>query len=626
MRSRTTTGTTRQATSHTAKPPQLTDTFSQGVVDGVHIFSFQEDHAQHSKSGSHASEERPNGHNLRHHGFPIREGAITPNYHHHHSRHDALPVFRGEGFLEGSWRMDDIVATARSPGARGVWDPRFDARRSAIVENLSAQDVLSHLWIRGSFPVGDRDASIISSYARDPETGRGYLASTSVDDRLIPRSGPRTHIVLNGYILRPVDACPVFLRADDSDSSEESEGEGEVSRGVRASKSPPASRPSLGHRRAKSSISTPAPQPPLPGGAPATLTSPPLVGAPLPTSASKPVFSHRYAPPEDAAAQPHPPLTRPPLLVRRSQSQVRSLSDIFAAGSPSHADNGSQRDAENSRESPVSVIHGETAEPLSNLQPATMPGYHVSIVVKASPGGSLPRSYVNQLSLSLPLSIGRLARYIKNHGFAPHLVQPPATADAKALSVLEERFEPDTCTFRVVFRLVPNTPFARAGTTRVRFCGLTFARGFAIDVSGESTRWRLEYDVSPTAEDLSRQDELSADGLPARTTIIPNDIDIADPAIDLAQLPGARGGCTLCIDNATVKGSISVSVKRTSDSAFKQGLLAKLGESLERAANLEFSASSIDALFEHDPTAIARQRLMAARETLSVLHREPEPV
>lgn len=45
-------------------------------------------------------------------------------------------------------------------------------------------------------------------------------------------------------------------------------------------------------------------------------------------------------------------------------------------------------------------------------------GLNVSFVAKISPGGSLPASFVNQLSLNMPLCIASVERYLEKYGFA----------------------------------------------------------------------------------------------------------------------------------------------------------------------------------------------------------------
>lgn len=45
-----------------------------------------------------------------------------------------------------------------------------------------------------------------------------------------------------------------------------------------------------------------------------------------------------------------------------------------------------------------------------------------TFVLKTNPGGSLPVTFINSLNVSVPLCIASLSRYLKQYGFAPHLV------------------------------------------------------------------------------------------------------------------------------------------------------------------------------------------------------------
>jgi hypothetical protein len=47
-----------------------------------------------------------------------------------------LPFFRGEGVIEGEWRIADVLATLVSIGARSHWDERFKSSASRIVALL----------------------------------------------------------------------------------------------------------------------------------------------------------------------------------------------------------------------------------------------------------------------------------------------------------------------------------------------------------------------------------------------------------------------------------------------------------------------------------------------------------
>lgn len=82
---------------------------------------------------------------------------------------EALPLFRGEGWIEGSWRREDVMfvasaamhalaqnahtqpscsATIASLGARAVWDPRLDSAKSQVIQHLSETDTSVCLLVR----------------------------------------------------------------------------------------------------------------------------------------------------------------------------------------------------------------------------------------------------------------------------------------------------------------------------------------------------------------------------------------------------------------------------------------------------------------------------------------------
>lgn len=128
---------------------------------------------------------------------------------------EVLPFFRGEGWIEGSWRKEDVAATIASFGSRAIWDPRFDRSKSQIVELLSDSDMLLYMRIRGSF-VSDREACMVTTLATDDREGKEnvlYVAACSVDDPLVPVSQSftlplfATLFIAYGLLLSAVDHC-----------------------------------------------------------------------------------------------------------------------------------------------------------------------------------------------------------------------------------------------------------------------------------------------------------------------------------------------------------------------------------------------------------------------------------
>jgi len=98
---------------------------------------------------------------------------------------EILPFFRGEGWIEGSWKKEDVAwahnffsisgwharthlflrnksATIASSGARAIWDPRYDSSRSQTVELLSETDTWAPLR-RGYLTRPNTDSRITKS-------------------------------------------------------------------------------------------------------------------------------------------------------------------------------------------------------------------------------------------------------------------------------------------------------------------------------------------------------------------------------------------------------------------------------------------------------------------------------
>lgn len=115
---------------------------------------------------------------------------------------EQIPCFRGEGALDGNWRLDDVLATIASCGARAVWDKRWASFSGTVVAHLSITDCLLHTQTENAFPVGRRDSVLASSSVCDSENLALHV-QTSVDDELVPvGTTTRNHVALAGWILR----------------------------------------------------------------------------------------------------------------------------------------------------------------------------------------------------------------------------------------------------------------------------------------------------------------------------------------------------------------------------------------------------------------------------------------
>lgn len=71
-------------------------------------------------------------------------------------------------------------------------DPRFDASGSSAVAHLSQTDTLYSLHVRSDL-ASARRTCIANTVRTDPSSGAGWVASTTVDDALVPVSDPDPH-------------------------------------------------------------------------------------------------------------------------------------------------------------------------------------------------------------------------------------------------------------------------------------------------------------------------------------------------------------------------------------------------------------------------------------------------
>ncbi|GAA6004335.1 uncharacterized protein JCM10292_001430 [Rhodotorula paludigena] len=488
---------------------------------------------------------------------------------------EALPYFRGEGWIEGSWRREDVAATITSQGAQSVWDTRTDPTKSKIVAHLSETDSLVHAVTRNALGTA-RDISLLSSTANDERPGKSnvtYVLTCSVDDPLIPRSGARTTVHVNAFTLRSLAQPPDFEPPSEP-------------LGPLPDASPPT-RPS--HRRTRSALSVmqpgsgqmnPIPLPPLP--APPSESGSPRQRPQLLASAT---HVGTLSTPNTSSLHPVPP----PLF--------HTVSSYTSAGS-SYAQSSL---ADTAGPYPAYPFGGPSAPGLpppkrpSLPRPAYQgPGLAVSMVVRASAGANIPQSTVNQLSVHLPLNIAAIGRFLGTHGFAAHIVR------TRWLHVREEDYDATGGRYRAVF--TRDDSAADGGDFRIRFFGGAFGRGrFVVEVQHvEPDGWRVEYDV-PLVDgqherlDVHKESEEvggkgsgqwtsrlvvrlreSADEADERqgrkgsiaSLLSPTDSDLA--ARDPAQQPGPLGGCTIRISPSATQPFLPVIVtitRSTNDSA-----------------------------------------------------------
>lgn len=259
------------------------------------------------------------------------------------------------------------------------------------------------------------------------------------------------------------------------------------------------------------------------------------------------------------------------------------------------------------------------------------------------------QTYVNQLSLSLPLSLAHIDRYLHAHGFPPYVERH---AQRGGLDILDESYDVAGGIYTLVYRAHESIA---SEDTRIRFFGSAFSRGnFAIEVF-RAKDWRLEYDVEPalppeTAREAddpadttlpkgrrrSSLSVMSSPGLPAASPRHPTPAAFSfpfhptppsqdpPPPTDFARLPGPAGGCTIIIPNASCAGLMPVTVIIRKNAAAARASIRTMlgGGSLARAA--ECSEQGVDTIEEllGGEEQEAEMALQSARAVLKQLRRE----
>lgn len=79
-----------------------------GVTSGVRIFSMEDEEMEGSVEREGSRPETTGGTEMK---IKVRQGIRES---------ESLPWFRGEGWVEGAWRVEDVAATLRSYGARAM--------------------------------------------------------------------------------------------------------------------------------------------------------------------------------------------------------------------------------------------------------------------------------------------------------------------------------------------------------------------------------------------------------------------------------------------------------------------------------------------------------------------------
>ncbi|GAA5988004.1 hypothetical protein JCM10908_002025 [Rhodotorula pacifica] len=528
---------------------------------------------------------------------------------------ESLPYFRGEGWIEGSWKRDDVAATIVSLDARSIWDPRFERARSQVIEHLSETDSLYHLHLKSNL-VSDRDLCVVTSSVADDRPDKSnvsYVVSASVVDLLIPPSSTTTTIHLNAFALRSLSRPPHYepppLLSSPSSRTRQMNG------------SPPI-RPA--HRRTRSTASALHTTSSLMGTIP--LPPVPLQDGETPETPAGP------SRPRLVSAQTHVGHPQPPPLLHTLSNYTSATSSYGYTGSISPSDVAGPY--------PPMHVFGQGAGQLALQKKAgpappisTGPGLAVSMVIHASPGYNLPQTTIDQLSVLLPLNIAAISRYLGTHGFAPYI-----SRSCEHLHIREETFDAQSGKYRVVFTTSAEARAKRDHQACIRFFGGSFGRGrFHVEVQHVDPKaWTLDWDIPPRPEDVNRFDlrreaeEVGSEGSglwrskvslrrpgeddrprPERRTSsnsLFSPVERDDPsARDPALQPGPLGGCTVYIPTSATQPSLPVvvTVERTTTVsamlplARRQGVSNALAQAAQVALDDHLSlCSSVEELLE----------------------------
>ncbi|KEI39410.1 uncharacterized protein L969DRAFT_23855 [Mixia osmundae IAM 14324] len=545
--------------------------------------------------------------------------------------------FRGEGFIPGRWKPEDVSATIESFGARAQWDPRFNSSTAYVVERLSSCDRLSYARLKSAFPVGDRDACIAGRYHEAIKDKLAYMCVTSVEDPLLPPTEVvRSTIHLNCWKLRYVDDLPRVTPLSLDDTSVEPQA--------------PA-------------LSMITPRPPNtrgPSDLYRTVSTHSQDESPVTLSAMPNAQPQRSSPRSKRMPdQPQP---------TRKMSHVISQEKIFQP---------LLYNIPNRLSGPMAP--GSVSQQSTEETESAMPGLWVSFISRSSPGGAVPESYYNMLQLSLPLSISCLRNHLQTYGFAPHLVRPQLPhLDCR---VLNESFDPASGCYELIYLSThkADTLPTAANETRIRFFGNAFSKGrFDITVL-HAQSWKLEFDipalngaktvgydgqvqtgagstVRKTRPSLTQRFSSAAltsshpsPQAPRTATISEN-----EESTDLSQLPGSCGACTLVIANDSMSAMpVQVRIdKRPEKAKLTSSSLRKVSEALAEASlaplpsltAYEDIASGTDSIINHGSAlellsadinvrrrAAARMALHSAEEVIQRLANSrdafaPDPV
>lgn len=115
----------------------------------------------------------------------------------------SMPIVRGDTVLEAGLTLEQVSAICLSPGARVIWDERFDS--AEIKQRFSHHGILFHSKMKGTWPVSGRD--IAGTSVVEANNHELIISMSSVVDPLIPEisSHVRANLMAAGWVLKTLE-------------------------------------------------------------------------------------------------------------------------------------------------------------------------------------------------------------------------------------------------------------------------------------------------------------------------------------------------------------------------------------------------------------------------------------
>lgn len=121
-----------------------------------------------------------------------------------------LPMTRGDAVLEAGWTLEQLAAIVQSPGARSVWDERYE--HAEVKERYTRREYLFYSRMKGTWPVSGRDLVGVS-IAEFKEGEEFIVAMTSVEEPTLPpvSSHVRASLPVSGWIIKPLEGGAIAI-------------------------------------------------------------------------------------------------------------------------------------------------------------------------------------------------------------------------------------------------------------------------------------------------------------------------------------------------------------------------------------------------------------------------------